>query len=79
MEEEYRTRSKFHCYINIVDRIIPGTPLTIHCIHDSVIHEFDRAMPNVFVGPAQDLMVERLISNVRARITRSGYATYTYK
>ena len=33
-------------------------------------------MANVFIGIAQELVVDRLISNVRARRTRSGSATY---
>ena len=36
-------------------------------------------MENVSIGTAQDFMVDILISNVRVRITRSGYATYTDK
>ena len=31
------------------------------------------------IGIAQELKVDILISNVRVRITRSRYATYTYK
>ena len=70
MEEEYRTRSKYHCYINVVDRKIPSSPLTIQCIDESVIHEFDIAMVNASVGIVQYWMVDILISNVRVRIKR---------
>ena len=31
------------------------------------------------IGLAQDLMVDRLISKVRVKITRSGFITYTDK
>ena len=48
------------------------TPPTIYCVYDSVIHEFDIAMANVSIGLAQDLMLDRLISKVRFKITRSG-------
>ena len=34
-------------------------------------------MANVSIGLAQDLMVERLISKVRVKRTRSGFTTYT--
>ena len=44
-----------------------------------VIHEFDIAMANVSIGMAQDLMVDRLISKVRAKRTRSGFANYIDK
>ena len=33
-------------------------------------------MANVSIGLAQDLMVERLISKVKFKITRNGFATY---
>ena len=36
-------------------------------------------MANILIVISQDLMLYRLISNVRVRITRSGYTTYTYK
>ena len=36
-------------------------------------------MENVSIGMDQDLMVNRLISKVRVKITRSGFATYTDK
>ena len=36
-------------------------------------------MENVSIGLAQDLMVDRLISNVRVKRTRSLFATHTYK
>ena len=79
MEEEYKTSSNFHRYINIVKIRITCVPPTIHCRYDLVIHEFDRAMANISIGLAQDLMVDRLISKVRFKRTRSGFATYTDK
>ena len=77
MEEEYRTSSNFHRYINTVEIRVPCAPPTIQCRYDSGIHEFDRAMANVTFGLAQDLMVDILISKVRVKRKRSGFATYT--
>ena len=79
MEEEYRTSSNFHHYINIIEiRITSATP-NIHCRDDLGIYEFDREIYFFPMGLSQYLMVERLIRNVRIRRTRSGYATYKYK
>ena len=36
-------------------------------------------MSNVSIGLAHDLMVDRLISKVRVKRSRSGFATYTDK
>ena len=36
-------------------------------------------MENVSIGIDQDLMVDRLIINVRVKRTRSGFVTYTDK
>ena len=77
MEEEYRTSSNFHFCMNVFDIIIPSAPKTVQCIYDTGVHQFDKLMTNVSIGISQDLMVDILIRNVRDRITRSGYATYT--
>ena len=79
MKEEYRISSNFHCYINIVERIIKGAPTTIQCRDKSGIHEFDIEMENVSIGIDNEFMLDRLIRNGRDRITKSGYATYTDK
>ena len=79
MEEVYRTSSNFHRYINIVEIRVPFAPPTIQCRDDLVTHEFDIKMANVYIGLDQDLMVDRLISKVRVKRTRSGFATHTYK
>ena len=39
------------------------------------IHDFDRAMFNVSIGLTQDLMLDRLIGNIRVSMTKGGYAT----
>ena len=79
MEEEYRTRSNFHRYINIIESRIPITPPTIQCIDESSLTYFDGSMGKKIIGTAQELVVDRSISNVRVSITRSGYSTYVYK
>ena len=80
IEEEYKTSSNLHQHINIVESIVPcAAPPTIQCKDDSGIHEFDRAMVNFSIGLAQELMVDRLISKVRIKITRGGFANYTDK
>ena len=79
MEEEYRTSSKFHRYINIVEIRAPCAPPTIQCRDDSVIHDFDRAMEIFSIGMVQDLMMGRLISKVKVKRARSGFTTYTDK
>ena len=64
IEEEYRTSSNFHWYINIFDSRVPCAPPEIQCRYDSGIHEFDIAMENFSIGLAQDLMVDIFISKV---------------
>ena len=79
MEDDYRTSSNFHRYINIVDIRVTCTPSTIQCIYDLGIHDFDRAMEKFSIGLAQDLMAEKLISKVSVNITISGFTTHTDK
>ena len=77
MEEQYRTSSKFHQYINIVESRVPCAPPTIQCRYYSGIHGFDRAMEIFSIGLDKYLMVYKLISKVRVKIIRSGFANYT--
>ena len=79
MEEDYRTSSNFHRYINIVEIRIPSAPPSIKCRDDPGINEFVRTMAKFSIGLSRDLMADRLISSARVRITRSRYATYTDK
>ena len=58
---------------------VPCAPPTIKRRDDLGVHEFDRAMSNNTIVMDQALMVDRLISNVRVKRTRSGFATYIYK
>ena len=41
------------------------------------IHDFGIAMVNVSIGLAQDIMMERLIGNIRVSMNKKGYATIT--
>ena len=41
------------------------------------IHDCDRVIVNVSIGLAQDIMVEKLIGNIRVSITKKGYAIIT--
>ena len=79
MEEEYRTSSNFNHYIDIYGRIIPIVPTNIHCIYQLRLHEFDRSMEKFPIGIDLESMVDRLISNIRVRRPRIGYATYVDK
>ena len=73
------TSLNFHCYINIVEIIMPSAPQTIQSRDDSEIHYFDTAMEIFSIGLFQDFMVDILIINVRVGRTRSGYTTYIDK
>ena len=79
MEEEYKTISNVHRFANIFVGIITSTPLTIQCIDESGIHEFDRVISNVSIGLSQYLVVDIFVSNFRVRRTRIRCATYTDK
>ena len=79
MEEEYRTSSNLHWYINIVDSRVPCAPPTIQCRYGSGIHYFDRAIENFYIGLAQELMADRLVSKVRVKRKIIGFVTYIYK
>ena len=59
MEEEYRKSSNFHRCINIVNSLVTKAPPIIQLRHDSVTHEFDILMANVYIGLDQELMVDR--------------------
>ena len=77
MEEKYKTSSNFYQYINIVESAFPCAPPTIQCRDDFETHEFDRSMEKFSIVLYQDLIMDRLISKVGVKRTRSGFATYT--
>ena len=43
------------------------------------IHDFDRAMLNVSIGLSQDIIVGRLIGNIKISMVNKGYAIITNK
>ena len=55
----------------------PCDPPVTHIQDDIAIHDFDRATLIVSIGLAQDLMVDRLIWNIRVSMTKKVYATIT--
>ena len=61
MDDEYRTRSNFLRYTNIVEIITPSKPPTIKYIKNLGIHEFGREMAKFSIGISHDLMVEKLV------------------
>ena len=65
------------CIIDEVQGHHPAATLRVLTMDDMALHEFDRAIVNVSLGLAQDLMVDRLISNIKKKRTRLGYATIT--
>ena len=72
MEEELRINIFNLKFINQV-RSQP-----VACIQDNMaIHDFGIAMVNVSIGLAQDIMMERLIGNIRVSMNKKGYATIT--
>ena len=59
--------------INQARSKIPCAPPVTYIQDDLEIHDFDRAMVNVTIGLDQDLMVDRLIENIRVSRTKRGY------
>ena len=53
----------------------PCAPPVKYIQHDMDIHDFDRELVNVSIRLAQDLMVDRLIGNIRVYMTKKGYET----
>ena len=65
--------------INQVRSQIPcDTPVT-HVQDDMVIHDFNRAIMNISIRLAQDIMVDRIIGNIRVSMTKKEYAKITNK
>ena len=55
----------------------PYAPPITHIQYDISIHDFNIAMVNVSVGLAHDIIVDRLISNMRVYMTKKGYVIIT--
>ena len=75
MEEEQRRNTFNLGSINQVRSQTPCDPPVTYIKDGIAIHDFDRAMLNVSIGLAQDLMVHRLIWNIRVSMTKKVYAT----
>ena len=54
------------------------TPVT-YIQDDMDIHDFDGVTVNLSIWLDQDLLVDRLIGNIRVSVTKKGYATVTNK
>ena len=61
-----QVRSQTHC-----------SPTVTYIQDDMDIHDFDRALGNVSIGLAHDLMVDRLIGNIRVYMNKKGYTAIT--
>ena len=79
MEDEYRKSSNFHRSINIVESIIPSALPNINCRYESGILDLDREIAKFSIRITQDLIVDRLIINVRDRRKRSGHLIHIDK
>ena len=79
MKEEQR-RNVFN--LKLINQVRSQTlcaPPVTYIQDDMVMHDFDRAIVNVLIGLAQDIMVNRLIGNMRVSMTKNGYAEITNK
>ena len=63
--------------INQVRIQTPDAPPVTYIRDDMTIYDFDREMLNVSIGLAQDVMVYRLIGDIRVSMNKKGYATIT--
>ena len=63
--------------INQVRSQTPCAPPVTYIQDDMAIHDFDIVMVNVSIRLAQDIMVDRIIGNIRVSMTKKGYATIT--
>ena len=77
MEEEQRSNVFNLRWINQVRSQTPCDPPFTYIQDDMDIHDFDREMVNVSIRISQDLMVDRIIWNIRVSMTKEGYATIT--
>ena len=63
--------------INQVRIKTPCDPLVTHIQDGMFIHYFNRAIVNVSIGLAQDLMVYMLIGNIRVSLNKERYEKIT--
>ena len=77
MKEEQRINVFNLKSINQVSSQMPCAPYITYIQDDIAIYDFDRAMVNLPIGLAQDLMVDGIIGNIRVYVTKKQYATIT--
>ena len=65
--------------INQVRSLSPCAQPVTYIQDYMAIHDFNRAMVNVSIGLAQDLMVDSLIGNIRVSMNKNGYAKIKIK
>ena len=65
--------------INQLRSQTPCAPPVIYIQDDMDIHDFDREMVNVSIGLAQDLMVDRIIGNIRVSMTERDMQQFKIK
>ena len=70
MEEEQRRNVFNPRYINKVRFQTPCAPPVTYIQDDMDIHDFDREMVNVSIRVAQDIMVDRLLNNIRVSMIK---------
>ena len=70
MEEEQRSNVFNLSSINKVRNQTPYAPPVTNIQDDMEIHDLSRAMLNVSIGLAHDLMLYRLIGNIRISMTK---------
>ena len=70
MEEEQRSSVFNLRYINKVRIQTPCAPPVTYIQDDMAIHDFDREMVNVSIRLAQDIMVDRLLNNIRVSMIK---------
>ena len=75
MKEEEKSNMFNLRLINQVRSHTPYAPPITYIQDDTTIHDFNRAMVNVSIGLAQDIMVEKLIWNIKVSIIKKVYAT----
>ena len=63
--------------INQVRMQTPCAPPVTYIKDEIAIHDFNTDMVNISIRLAQDLMVDRLIGNIRVSMTKKGYVKIT--
>ena len=66
--------------LRLINQVRSQTPFNTpvkYIQDDMAIHDFDRAMANVSIGFAHDIMAEIIIWNIRVSMTKKGYAKIT--